>query len=186
MKRLGKQRVETLQVLNVFAGVRAGWGNHPITRMWTNHERWLMLYGLKICDEWISRGYRDTCRGKILALSDRISGDASQAPPPWLGDHAFHLSHQSNLVRKNADFYGPQFPSINGTMEYVWPELSISTQVIRNKCSSCGYAIHRRRAYLPSDNRPCYGPWVHSLSVRKACLNNDGLAAPDPKFGVRK
>ena len=35
-RRLGKQRVEAHQVLNVLLGrtTTGGWRNHPITRMW--------------------------------------------------------------------------------------------------------------------------------------------------------
>lgn len=121
MKRLGKQRVECLQVLNVYAGVRKGWGNHPITRMWRGHEQWLLLYGVKICDEWIGRGYNDTCRGKMLALRPDLPGDRDQRRPPWLGDPAFHLSHQSNLVRKDAGRYGKLFPGVPDDLPYIWP-----------------------------------------------------------------
>lgn len=121
MKRLGKQRVECLQVLNVYAGVRKGWGNHPITRMWEGHEQWLLLYGVKICDEWIARGYNDTCRSKMLALRPDLPGDLSQQRPPWLGDPAFHLSHQSNLVRKLPARYGKYFPGVPDDLPYIWP-----------------------------------------------------------------
>ena len=38
-----------------------------------------------------------------------------------MGAKAFHLSHQSNLVRKDATFYGPLFPGVGPDLEYVWP-----------------------------------------------------------------
>lgn len=41
--------------------------------------------------------------------------------PPWLGDDDFHRSHQSNLIRKDEAYYGPQFPGVSATLEYVWP-----------------------------------------------------------------
>ena len=73
-QRLGKQRVECLQVLNVFAGVRKGWGNHPITRMWTGYELSLVKYGLTICKVWRDeRGFNDTCYGKIRSLFDEAT-----------------------------------------------------------------------------------------------------------------
>ena len=39
-RRLGKQRVEAHQVLNVLLGrtETKGWRNHPITRMWDGYE----------------------------------------------------------------------------------------------------------------------------------------------------
>jgi hypothetical protein len=107
-QRLGKQRVECLQVLNVFAGVRAGWGNHPITRMWTGHELSLVKYSLTVCHVWhVEQGYRDTCYGKIRNLfpESSMAQINNAEPPPWLGDEAFHRSHQSNLVRKAQQYY---------------------------------------------------------------------------------
>ena len=46
-KRLGKQRVETLQILN------DSWPNHPATKMWRNYKGCLAEYGLIICEEWL-------------------------------------------------------------------------------------------------------------------------------------
>ena len=43
------------------------------------------------------------------------------ALPPWLGDEAFHLSHCAALVRKDPEFYGPQFPDVPNDLPYVWP-----------------------------------------------------------------
>ena len=45
-RRLGKQRVEAHQVLNVLLGrtETKGWVNHPITRMWDGYEPALQLY----------------------------------------------------------------------------------------------------------------------------------------------
>lgn len=178
MKRLGKQRVECLQLLKTFVDPDAGWRNHPARTMWVNHEGWLALYGLKVCDEWISRGYNDTCRGKILTLASQLpSPFLVQAKPPWLGDHAFHISHQSNLVRKDPDFYGPQFPEIKGTMEYVWPSLS-HFWLVRAQCQNCGYSITRQVANSKSHPQNSYGRWYHSLTITRACSKGDGIAEP--------
>ena len=123
-KRLGKQRVETLQILNVFAGVRRGWGNHPITRMWQGYDLALLRYGLIVGKVWRDeRGFRDTCWGKMRALyPEATMADINSAEsPPWLGDPDFHLSHQSNLVRKLPERYGPMFPGVPDDLEYIWP-----------------------------------------------------------------
>jgi hypothetical protein len=45
-QRLGKQRVEVLQLLGALTGQRPGWVNHPAARMWRGHERALARYGL--------------------------------------------------------------------------------------------------------------------------------------------
>ncbi|MET8413745.1 cytoplasmic protein, partial [Streptomyces sp. NPDC005195] len=41
--------------------------------------------------------------------------------PPWLGDPAFHRSHQSALVRKAPEIYIPFFPDVPDDLPYVWP-----------------------------------------------------------------
>jgi len=38
VKRLGKQRVETYQILKALLGESKGWRNHPATRMWEGYE----------------------------------------------------------------------------------------------------------------------------------------------------
>ena len=60
-RRLGKQRVEAHQVLNVLLGRTntQGWRNHPITRMWDGYEDALKLYFNLCVKEWISRGYNN-------------------------------------------------------------------------------------------------------------------------------
>jgi hypothetical protein len=116
-QRLGKQRVEVLQILNALAGQSKGWTNHPATRMWRGHERALIRYGLAVCDEWIKRGYNDSCRDKILAHEQTYRHQSADMPP-WMGDDNLHRSHQSNLKRKNPDHYA--FP-VPDDLPYVWP-----------------------------------------------------------------
>lgn len=124
-RRLGKQRVETLQILNALSGdinpksgKPYGWSQHAATKMWRGYERCLVDYGLIICKEWIDRGYNDTCFDKILKYQQRWS---KGVPPPWLGDPKFHLSHRSNLLRKDLDFYRQFFPNDPDDLPYIWP-----------------------------------------------------------------
>lgn len=121
MKRLGKQRVETKQILNVLCGVTKGWANHPAVRMWEGHEAGLATYGLYICAEWKARGYKDTLYPQFLEVwidLPRVDGDLF---PWWLGDVAFHASHRSNLLRKDPDWYGAYGWDESPDLEYVWP-----------------------------------------------------------------
>jgi hypothetical protein len=118
-QRLGKQRVEVMQLLGALTGQRAGWASHPAARMWRGHEVALARYGLAVVAEWTSRGYRDTCGPKIEALA---AGLADAGPPRWLGDEAFHLAHRSNLVRKLPGHYAPLWPGVPDDLPYVWPE----------------------------------------------------------------
>lgn len=129
--RLGKQRSETLIILKTLLTGEGGWINHPAVRMWRGHERQLLRYQIMICTEWSRRGYRDTCLEKSFLLYDATTPEQRRAliyinhrvppNPPWLGDPEFHRSHQSNLIRKNPEFYGPKFPGIPPDLKYVWP-----------------------------------------------------------------
>lgn len=122
-QRLGKQRVETLQMMKALI-TGTGWIHHPCTRMWRGYEPALLAYQEATTYEWIVvRGFKDTCMQKTLDIySTRTSlFDRPVVMPPWLGDDRFHLSHQSNLVRKNATKYGPMFPGVVADLPYVWP-----------------------------------------------------------------
>ncbi|MBB5933337.1 MSMEG_6728 family protein [Streptomyces zagrosensis] len=131
-RRLGKQRVETIQVLRGLTVPGYGWRHHPAVRMWTGYEEALVRYGLEMCRVWCDSGRADTCAGTLvadLATSGwhgevRSQDELAQADelPPWLGDLAFHESHQSALVRKDPDHYGPHFPGVPDDLPYVWPE----------------------------------------------------------------
>jgi len=116
-RRLGKQRVETWQILNALGGKNKGWVNHPASRMWRGHETALALYGETVCREWIRRGYKDTMLERFVNLTAGVP----VSMPAWLGDERVHISHQSNLVRKDGEFYGPIFPDVPSDLEYVWP-----------------------------------------------------------------
>jgi hypothetical protein len=117
-KRLGKQRVETKQILNVLRGRSKGWGNHPATRMWRGHTGSLAMYGAISCRVWAQRGYEDNLLPYFLEALEKYP-DVTR--PGWWGDDRVHLSHQSNLVRKDSDWYGPQFPSVRIDLPYFWP-----------------------------------------------------------------
>jgi len=119
-RRLGKQRVETFQLLRALNGETKGWRNHPAARMWDGYEKTLVVYGTTICAEWKARGYVDNMQNRIGQYFYKFP-DAADFRPPWLGDQEFHLSHQSNLIRKFPEHYGPQFPGVPDDLSYVWP-----------------------------------------------------------------
>lgn len=118
-RRLGKQRVEVVQLLRALRGV-AGWGHHPAARMWRGHEWSLGDYGLAICAEWTRRGYRDSCADLIRCEQVELLDDTG--PPRWLGDVAFHLSHCSNLLRKLPSHYRQFWPDTPDDLPYIWPD----------------------------------------------------------------
>jgi hypothetical protein len=122
-KRLGKQRVETLQIMTALLEER-GWVNHPATKMWRGHEWSLLEYQKAVCDEWvINGGYKDTCWEKTVKLyfKHRLLSGGTTKPPAWFGNEEFHKSHMSNLIRKDPKYYGLQFPGVPDDLPYIWP-----------------------------------------------------------------
>ena len=112
-KRLGKQRVEALQLLNAMRGQTKGWRNHPCTVMWRDYEQALIQYAIVVCEEWIARGYKDTLLPRFKAQVTTTNPEM----PWWLGLKQLHLSHQSNLVRKDSTFY--KF-DVQDNLPYIW------------------------------------------------------------------
>ena len=143
-KRLGKQRVECLQILNALARtewscsecgepqtefmsqhpthihniILTPWYRHPAVKMWKGFETALISYGLSMCIEWTYRGFKDTCASKIIKMK---FANARLIKPPWLGNPNLHFSHQSNLVRKLPERYSKLWPKIPNDMPYFWP-----------------------------------------------------------------
>ena len=115
-RRLGKQRVETKQILMILEGMSSGWSNHPAVRMWKGHNSGLALYGAVCCTVWRQRGYRDTL---LPWFQERVTYNT--VFPPWTSDSNFHRAHQSNLIKKNSEFYGPIFPGVPDDLPYMWP-----------------------------------------------------------------
>ncbi|MGN6250802.1 MAG: MSMEG_6728 family protein [Marmoricola sp.] len=129
-KRLGKQRVETIQVVRGLVVPGYGWRNHPAVLMWKGYEEALGRYGLTTCAVWTELGFGDTCAATIATdlATAGVTGIRTQAElaragalPPWLGEEAFHRSHRSSLVRKDPDHYRPLFPDVPDDLDYVWP-----------------------------------------------------------------
>jgi len=120
MKRLSKQRVETLQIMKALNDPTYGWQNHPAVAMWRGHRGALMMYQRAICNEWTSRGYKDTCLEKTEALVANIPSSEWEQPS-WLGNYELHESHRSNLTRKFPEWYGEFWDEPND-LPYVWPE----------------------------------------------------------------
>jgi hypothetical protein len=131
-RRLGKQRVEALQVLRGLTVPGYGWRHHPAVKMWRGYEEALVRYGLEICRVWRDQGHQDSVAASLVAglaalrPGAPVRGQADLADagelPPWLGDEAFHLSHRSALVRKDPGTYAALFPDAPDDLPYVWPD----------------------------------------------------------------
>jgi len=129
-KRLGKQRVEVIQVVRALTRAHYGWQRHPAVLMWKGYEEALGRYGMEIVREWTSLGFGDTCGPTIRAdlaaagvpeLRSQAELAAAHALPDWLGDKALHRSHRSALLRKDPDWYGSRFTDVPDDLDYVWP-----------------------------------------------------------------
>lgn len=135
--RLGKQRVETIQVQRGLVVPGYGWRHHPAVKMWAGHEEALVRYGLDICAEWRARGHQDACevtlrsdllRAKeIMVVRTQEELAAAGDLPTWLGDREVHVSHQSALVRKDPAHYRRYFPDVPDDLPYVWPPMLTRT-----------------------------------------------------------
>ena len=130
VKRLGKQRVEVIQVVRALTRPGYGWANHPAVLMWRGCEEALGRYGLTCCEVWRETGFGDTCAGTITAdlrgygverIRSQAELAANGALPRWVGDEALHRSHRSALIRKDPAHYAPKFPGVPRDLPYVWP-----------------------------------------------------------------
>ncbi len=112
-RRLGKQRLEAMQLLRAISADGSGWSRHPAAAMWRGYTNALKQYHNLAMDEWVRRGYlnrmpKQVIRGKITY-------------PLWLGDESFHASHRSNLLRKDREYHGAFGWLEPDDLPYVWP-----------------------------------------------------------------
>lgn len=125
-QRLGKQRVECLQILTTLT-TGSRWQNHPAVKMWRDFEQDLIRYGLAICKEWKKRGYKDTCTEKIAKFRELYPVTRKGVHPRFIGNTLFHSSHRSALLFKKPDWYSqfgwqesPAIPNEQGSLPYIW------------------------------------------------------------------
>lgn len=125
--RLGKQRVETLQILRALIVPTYGWQRHPAVTMWRGYVPALTAYGLATVEAWTSRGHADTVHDQLVEFAPQVVGRSQDSLaadgllPAWLGDPALHESHRSRLLAKDPAFYAPLFPGTPAGVDYVWP-----------------------------------------------------------------
>jgi hypothetical protein len=127
-QRLGKQRVETLQILRALELPDYGWQNHPAVRMWRGRTPALVRYGLDCVRVWTGRGHADSTAEHMAEFAPWVrelsQDDLRQESllPNWLGDERLHRSHRSQLIAKDPEFYRPLFPETPVGLDYFWPE----------------------------------------------------------------
>lgn len=119
-KRLGKQRVETYQIISAITRrpkldgtPYKGWLNHPCTVMWKNYTSALKHYMNLSIEEWVSRGFKNTM------IFEQFDED-SVVLPPFIGYEKFHSSHRANLLKKEPSFYQKYGWTEDPSNPYVW------------------------------------------------------------------
>ena len=152
-KRLGKQRVEVIQIVRALTWPQYAWQSHPVVLMWKGHEEALGRYGVTMCEAWTARGFGDTCAETITADLSTAGVTAIRsyedlatdgALPGWIFDPALHRSHRSNLIRKDPGHYSPLFPDVPDDLPYVWPVRSPA--VLERERRKLENAERRRRS----------------------------------------
>jgi len=122
LRRLGKQIIEAQQIFKALSYPEYGWKSHPATKMWRGHRIALYEYAKSIHEEWVLR--RSNTHQAFVNLDNirsSLSVRGESSLPEWWGDDRVHVSHQSNLIRKDPDHYQKYFQGVRSDLEYFWP-----------------------------------------------------------------
>jgi hypothetical protein len=137
-RRLGKQRLEAKQIINILENYyewdivndngniklvrrekKQGFNHHTAVMMWWGYVNALKHYYNIIVQEWISRKYKNT-----MAFYD--VDESKIVYPPWLNWPQLYYSHRARLCEKNPTFYSflkgtypIEYDIYNHT--YIWP-----------------------------------------------------------------
>ena len=131
-RRLGKQRVEGMQIIKAITGEKRldgkpykGWINHPASVMWKPYPEALKHYTNIMITEWMRRGYNNNM--KFYDVNNMVK-------PHCLGKEEFHSSHRANLLRKDREYYSqfkwkenPESPYVWHDKEGLWYEQHVGT-----------------------------------------------------------
>lgn len=115
-KRLNKQVIEVAQILNAMYKENTGWRNHPITKMWRNYHVALAEYGMTMEKERLNRGMNP--HKSTIVIKRYLKG--KKYYPSWINSRKLHLSHKSNLLRKDKEYYSNYFKNIPDNLPYIW------------------------------------------------------------------
>ncbi len=143
-KRLGKQRVEAKQIIDILEYYDengempdAGWTNHKVTKMWIGHTKALKVYFNYVVRQWVKRGYKNNyeyydvedceiIECKFDGTRAKFSKKADENTfPIWYSFPPFYLSQRAALIMKEKDYYEDIF--LDDEVEpymykgYLWP-----------------------------------------------------------------
>lgn len=150
-KRLRKQALECVQILNCLLGNKEGYKNHPAVLMWRFNPGALCLYGLRICDELQARGFKyDLHQERLFKfVSECDHFDA----PVWLGDNAIHFGHRCRLLQKGIEelykYCSVDKTTIDWYFQFKWPEAHMPSLMEMDVAwpimqSECDYSLESR------------------------------------------
>ena len=108
-KRLGKQRVEALQIEEAIR-YGTGWANHSACLLWEDYLPFLAQYRRASIQEWCRRGFKNNI--PIPRSNTRAK------VPRWWGTR-IHLTHRRALLAKNPDHYS-RFFNCEPRIDYDW------------------------------------------------------------------
>ena len=197
LKRLGKQRVETIQVVRALTRPGYGWANHPAVLMWKGFEEALGRYGLVCCQVWTESGFGDTCAATIAAdlaaagverIRTQPELATAGALPPWLGRDEVHRSHQSALVRKDPERYRPLFPDAPPDVPYLWPVRSEAVvaaeqRKLDNDVRRRARAVERLRLEAEKQHRKRSRAAKKAWQTRRRNASRAAVGAPEAEQG---
>ena len=125
-KRLGKQRVEAKQIIDLLESDKKNrWTEHPAVRMWSNNVDVLKVYYNCILLEWINRGYNNSMKFYNVCTYNLVY-------PIWFNDNRIYISHRSNLLRKYKEHYIKYEWNVSDNLPYYWP-VSVKNNMWNNE-----------------------------------------------------
>lgn len=104
-QRLGKQRLECVQIAKACLGISKGWKNHPNVLRWKGYEPFIVSeYLHSILYEWERRGYKnDKMRIEFFNLLQAVESQPI-IKPFWINDKLI-IQHRDLLLSKDFKFY---------------------------------------------------------------------------------
>lgn len=143
-RRLGKQRVEAMQIINLLeSNEKKGFKHHPASLMWKDHIDGLKYYCNCIIEEWISRGFKNTMDlYDIPFLKDNTTNmdntsinkdpkdntvtitnqkNTTVILPWWFTNKCLQMSHKCSLQRKDPKYYKFDVDNTYMLTGYIWP-----------------------------------------------------------------
>jgi hypothetical protein len=104
-RRLGKQRIEALQILQAMLGLVGHYKSQPAAKAWKGCETGLCEYGIECCKVWKERGYVDNTRVRFELIKLQELKWKPLVMPRWIGYEPFHSNQRSRLLYKDPWYY---------------------------------------------------------------------------------